>query len=95
MWRTTLASISVTPKTRSLSTAQPPLAARIPMHRSEIEQQWLVATFLLGAVLFNYPILSLFNVSVSVLGIPMLYLFIFAAWAFIICLVAWIAERTG
>ena len=65
------------------------------MRRSEIEQQWLVAAFILGAVLFNYPILSLFNASASVLGIPVLYVFIFAAWAFIICLVAWIAERSG
>ncbi|RPI46089.1 MAG: hypothetical protein EHM59_08440 [Betaproteobacteria bacterium] len=65
------------------------------MRKPEIEQQWLVAAFILGAVLFNYPILSLFNTSASVLGIPLLYVFIFAAWACIIGLVGWIAERHG
>ena len=63
------------------------------MRNPEIEQQWLVATFILGAVLFNYPILSLFNTQASVFGIPLLYVFIFVAWACMICLVAWIAER--
>ena len=63
------------------------------MRKPGIDQQWLVAAFMLGAVLFNYPILSLFNTGASVFGIPLLYVFIFVAWGFMIGLVAWIAER--
>ena len=39
----------------------------------------LVALFLLGCLLFNYPMLALFNVRASVLGIPLLYAYLFAA----------------
>jgi hypothetical protein len=46
-------------------------------------------------VLFNYPILSLFNQAGSLFGIPLLYVYIFAAWAGVIGLVAWIVERRG
>lgn len=48
----------------------------------------LVALFLLGCLLFNYPILSLFNLKALVLGIPILYLYIFAVWVFMILSVA-------
>lgn len=44
----------------------------------------LVALFLLGCVLFNYPILSLFNSAVLVLGIPLFYLYLFSVWAVLI-----------
>jgi hypothetical protein len=58
-----------------------------------IDPQKLVAAFLLGVVLFNYPILSLFNREASAFGIPLLYVYIFLAWGGLIALVAWIAER--
>ena len=58
-----------------------------------IDPQKLVAAFLLGAVLFNYPILSLFNRAASAFGIPILYVYIFLAWAGLIALVAGIVER--
>jgi hypothetical protein len=40
--------------------------------------------FLLGCVLFNYPILTLFNLRVALFGIPLLYLYLFAVWTVII-----------
>jgi hypothetical protein len=48
---------------------------------------------MLGVVLFNFPVLALFNVSGTVLGVPVLYAYIFAAWAFLIALMAFVAER--
>ena len=63
------------------------------MREPHINQQKLVALFILGAVLFNYPILSLFNNAGSVLGVPVIYVYIFVAWAGVIGLVAWIVER--
>ena len=53
----------------------------------------LVGLFLLGCLLFNFPLLALFNVKGAVLGIPILYAYLFAAWALLIALVALIMER--
>jgi hypothetical protein len=63
------------------------------MSRSSITGQRLVAVFLLGCVLLNYPILFLFNRRESIFGIPLLYLYIFTAWAFLIGLMAYVIER--
>jgi hypothetical protein len=51
-----------------------------------------VALCMLGILLFNYPILALFNVSGRVLGVPLLYAYVFIAWAALIALMAWVAE---
>lgn len=65
------------------------------MNRTSITGQRLVAIFLLGCVLLNYPILFLFNKAEGWFGIPPLYLYIFGAWALLIALMAWIVERAG
>ena len=58
----------------------------------ESKGQRFVALCLLGVLLFNYPILALFNVSGTVFGVPVLYAYMFVAWAALIALMAWIAE---
>jgi hypothetical protein len=55
--------------------------------------QRFVALCMLGIVLFNFPVLALFNVAGTVLGVPVLYAYIFAAWALLIALMAFVAER--
>jgi hypothetical protein len=50
---------------------------------------------MLGMVLFNYPILALFNVPGVLFGVPVLYAYIFIAWAALICLMAYLAESGG
>ena len=50
------------------------------------------ALCILGVLLFNYPILALFNVHGVVLGVPVLYAYLFVAWAALIALMAWVAE---
>ena len=55
--------------------------------------QRLIAICMLGFVLFNFPILALFNVPKTVFGVPVLYAFIFLAWALLIALMAWVVER--
>jgi hypothetical protein len=55
----------------------------------------LIAVFLLGCLLFNYPLLSLFNLSGSVGGVPLLYAYIFAAWAVVIGLIAGVIARAS
>jgi len=40
----------------------------------------LVGLFLFVVVLYNYPILSLFNIPNKISGIPVLYLYLFFVW---------------
>jgi hypothetical protein len=49
---------------------------------------WLVAAFLLGCLLLTYPLLSLFDRSETVFGVPLLYLYLFIAWALLIAIMA-------
>jgi hypothetical protein len=57
--------------------------------------QRLVALCMLGMLLFNYPILALFNVSGTLFGVPVLYAYIFIAWAVLIAVVALVAGSDG
>ena len=68
------------------------------MDNFEIRSQRMVALSMLGCLVFNYPILELFNRSGTVFGIPVLYAFIFAAWGLLIAMMALVVEtkdRTG
>jgi hypothetical protein len=56
--------------------------------------QRLVALFALGVALFNYPLLALFDRAAIVFGVPVLYLYIFCAWALLIALLALVIERS-
>ena len=58
----------------------------------ESKGQRFVALCMFGLLLFNYPILALFNVSATLFGVPVLYAYMFIAWAALIALMAWIAE---
>jgi len=53
----------------------------------------LVALAMLGCVLFNYPILALFNRPGTFFGVPVLYAWIFSAWTMLIVLMARAVER--
>jgi len=54
--------------------------------------QRFMALCMLGVLLFNFPILTLFNVSGTLFGIPVLYAYLFIAWAALIVLMALLAE---
>ncbi len=59
----------------------------------EGKSQRLVALCMLGCVLFNYPLLALFNVPGTFFGVPTLYAYVFIAWAVLVALMAWVIER--
>lgn len=63
------------------------------MNRPSDMGQQLVGVFLLGMLLFNYPLLALFNRAASAFGIPLLYAYIFLSWALVIALLALVVER--
>lgn len=63
------------------------------MNKQNVKGQRLAALFLLGNLLFNYPLLTLFNRADTVAGIPLLYLYVFGAWALLIALLAVVVEK--
>jgi hypothetical protein len=63
------------------------------MEKTNAKTQRLVALFLLGNVFFNYPLLALVNRPDSLFGIPILYVYMFAAWALLIVLLRLVVEK--
>ncbi|MNC90382.1 hypothetical protein D3C83_64730 [compost metagenome] len=63
------------------------------MGEDGVRGQRLAALCLLGILLFNYPLLAVFNVQGSLLGVPVLYAYFFLAWAALIALMALVIER--
>lgn len=63
------------------------------MLRRNLVGHRLIALFALGWLLFNYPLLALFNHTLTWLGVPLLYAYLFAAWAVFIVLLAFTAEQ--
>ena len=63
------------------------------MQRPGIHGQRLVAVFLLGCLLLNYPLLSIFNIDYRIFGIPVLYVYVFFSWGLLIALTALIVAR--
>jgi hypothetical protein len=55
----------------------------------------LIGLFLLGYLLLTHPLISLFDRPALVGGIPLLYVYIFGAWACIILLAALITRAAS
>jgi len=55
-------------------------------------QHRIASLFLLALVAFNYPMLAIFNVGGMVLGVPVLYAYLFTAWLLVIALAAVVIE---
>jgi hypothetical protein len=53
----------------------------------------LAALFALGCLLFNYPLLAVFDRQAMVWGVPLVYAYLFGAWALLIALAAWAVRR--
>lgn len=66
---------------------------RAVIANSNLIGQRLIALLVLGWLLFNYPLLALFNDAATWCGIPLLFAYLFGAWALFIALLALIVER--
>ena len=51
----------------------------------------LLALFLLGVLLFSPPMLQIFSVETYFVGVPVLYVYLFVAWAVLIFIAASLA----
>lgn len=65
------------------------------MNGPDVRIDRLVAAFLLGAVVLNPPLLIVFDVGseITVFGIPVLFVYVFAAWLAVIGVVAAAVSR--
>ena len=63
------------------------------MIQPSVKGQRLVALFLLGLLLFNYPLLDLFAGPGQIFGIPILYVYVFSVWALLLALMAIVVEK--
>ena len=55
--------------------------------------QRLVALFVAGWAVLNFPLLALWDHGLTLLGLPLLPAMLFLLWALLIAAVAWIVER--
>ena len=55
----------------------------------------LLAVTALAAACFTYPLLSLFDRPVQVLGVPLVWAYLFVVWALLIVAVAVLSRRAG
>lgn len=65
------------------------------MPRSGNTGERMAALFLLGLLLFNPPLLKIFDAGADarILGIPLLYFYLFLAWGALIALLALVVKR--
>jgi hypothetical protein len=52
----------------------------------------MVAAAALAILLFDYPLLALFDVDVRVFGVPLPWVYLFTAWVVVIAVLAWVAR---
>lgn len=65
------------------------------MANRTLRAQRLVAVFMLGCLLFSYPLLALFDGGGEVFGIPLLFAYLFGAWALLIVAMILVVERSN
>lgn len=63
------------------------------MGRPGLTAERLLALFVAGWLLLNYPLLALFGRLGTVAGVPALYLYLFVAWALLIAGIALVLGR--
>jgi len=62
------------------------------MYKTLVSQR-LLALFFAAGVLFNFPLIALWDRGVTLFGIPLFPLALFALWGALIAILAWIVER--
>lgn len=58
-----------------------------------LTSQRLVALFCCGWLLLNFPLLGLWDVDVTVFGVPLFPAALMTLWALLIVAMAWLMER--
>jgi len=65
------------------------------MKRPSVTGESMLFLFLLGVFLFNAPLISIVDLPQLLFGIPLLYVYLFAAWGVLLLVGAFIIEKSG
>lgn len=60
--------------------------------RDSLHSARMVAVAALALLLFGFPVMALFDVDVRMLGVPLLWAYLFIAWGVVIAVVAWVVR---
>ena len=60
-----------------------------------MKEQKLIFISILFLILFNFPILSIFNMGGNVNGIPTLYMYVFVVWILFIIVIFRVLRKEG
>ena len=60
--------------------------------RDSLRSARMVAVAALALLLFGFPVMALFDVDVRLLGVPLLWAYLFVAWGVVIAAVAWVVR---
>jgi hypothetical protein len=63
--------------------------------RSSLLQQRLAGLFVLGLLLFNFPLLALWDRDALLLWVPLFPAALFLLWALLIAALAWLMETAA
>lgn len=58
-----------------------------------LDTQRLLALFVAGGLLLNFPLLALWSQPVSVWGLPLFPVALFVLWALLIAALGWLVEH--
>jgi hypothetical protein len=64
----------------------------VPRSNDTLTIQRLAALFAAGLLLLNFPLLAMWDRAVTVGGLPLFPLALFALWALLIAVLAWLME---
>ena len=62
------------------------------MHDDRLRGSRLMAIAALALVLFNFPLLGVFDSDALVAGLPVIWVYLFGVWGATIALVAWVVR---
>lgn len=50
------------------------------LQRLQLTESWVIF-FILGIIMMNFPFMDIFNKPITILGFPLMYLYLFIGWA--------------
>lgn len=50
------------------------------MHRLQLPESWVIF-FIMGIIMMNFPFMHIFNKASTILGFPLMFLYLFVGWA--------------
>lgn len=63
--------------------------------KGRLGRQRSVALFVAALLMFNFPLLALWDSPLRVAGLPLFPLALFVLWAVVIAALAWLSERSA